>query len=155
MCVCVCVCVRTLSHFSRVQLAVTLWTIAHQPPLFMEFSRQEYLSGLPCPLAGDFPDPGIKPVSFMSPALAGVFFTTGATWEALSEYKTWLFYMVYDNNILGWPTHHCMRGTFWGFLVFAPSLISWKPPNLRQIRTGILNKDLFLIKYHFKNSLST
>ena len=88
ICVCVCVCVCVLSHFSRFQLFVTLWTKAHQPPLFMEFSVQEYLSGLPCPLAGDLPDPGIKQVSFMSPALAGEFFTTGATWEALSEYKT-------------------------------------------------------------------
>ena len=90
-----------LSRFSRVQLFVTLWTIAHQPPLLMEFSRQEYLSGLLCPLAGDLPDPGIKPVSFMSPALAGEFFTTGATREALLEYKTCLFYMIYGSNILG------------------------------------------------------
>ena len=71
-----------LSHFSRVQLFVTLWTIAHQAPLSMGFSRQEYWSGLPCPPPGDLPDPGIEPVSLMSPALAGGFFTTGATWEA-------------------------------------------------------------------------
>ena len=66
MCVCVCVCVRTLSHFSHVQLAVTLWTIAHQPPLFMEFSRQEYLSGLPCPPPGDLPDPWVELTSLVS-----------------------------------------------------------------------------------------
>ena len=48
----------------------------------MGFSRQEYWSGLPCPPRGDLPDPGIKPVSLMSPALAGGFFTTSATWEA-------------------------------------------------------------------------
>ena len=71
-----------LSHFSRVQLFVTLWTVAHQAPLSMGFSRQEYWSGLPCPPPGDLPDPGIEPVSLMSPALAGGFFTTGATWEA-------------------------------------------------------------------------
>ena len=47
----------------------------------MGFSRQEYWSGLPCPLPGDLPNPGIKPVSLMSPALAGEFFTTSATWE--------------------------------------------------------------------------
>jgi len=58
---------------SCVQLFVTLWTIAYQVPLFMEFSRQEYWSGLPFPPPGDLPDPGIKPVS---PALAGRFFTT-------------------------------------------------------------------------------
>jgi len=46
------------------------------------FSRQEYWSGLPYPPPGDLPDPEIKPVSLMSPALAGGFFTTRATWEA-------------------------------------------------------------------------
>ena len=44
---------------------------AHQTPLSMGFSRQEYWSGLPCPLPGDLPDPGIEPVSPASPALAG------------------------------------------------------------------------------------
>ena len=73
-----------LSHFSSVQLFVTLRTVAHQAPLSMGFSRQEYWSGLPCPPPGDLPDPGIEPVSLMSPALAGGFFTTGATWETRS-----------------------------------------------------------------------
>ena len=50
-----------LSHFSHVQLFVTLWTIAHQAPLFMGFSRQEYKSQLPFPSPGDLPDAGIKP----------------------------------------------------------------------------------------------
>jgi len=50
----------------------------------MEFSRQEYWSGLPCRPPGDLPNPGTEPVSFMSPALAGGFFTTSATWEPLS-----------------------------------------------------------------------
>ena len=48
-------------------------------PLFMGFSRQEYWSRFPCPSPGDLPDPGIKPASFMSLALAGGFFTTRAT----------------------------------------------------------------------------
>ena len=48
------------------------------------FSRQEYWSELPCPPPGDLPDPGIKRMSIMSPALAGGFFTTCATWEVLS-----------------------------------------------------------------------
>ena len=46
---CVCVCVRTLSRFHRVRLFATLWTVAHQAPLSMGFSRQEHCSGLPCP----------------------------------------------------------------------------------------------------------
>ena len=68
-----------LSRFSHVQLFVTLWAIAHLAPLSMGFSRQEHQSGLPCPLPGDFPDPGIEPVSLMSPASAGGFFTTSAS----------------------------------------------------------------------------
>ena len=52
-----------LSHFSHVQPFATLWTIAHQAPLSMGFSRQEYWSGLPCPPPGDLPDPRIKPMS--------------------------------------------------------------------------------------------
>ena len=73
-----------LSRFSRVQLFVTLWTIAHQAPLSVGFSRQEYWSGLPCP-PGDLPNPGMESASLMSPALAGMSFTTSATWEAQSE----------------------------------------------------------------------
>ena len=49
----------------------------------MGFSRQEYWSGLPCPPPEDLLDPEIKGMSLTSPALAGGFFTTGATWEAL------------------------------------------------------------------------
>ena len=48
----------------------------------MKFSRQEYWNGLPCPLLGDLPGIGIEPVSPVSPALAGGFFTTSATQEA-------------------------------------------------------------------------
>ena len=47
------------SHFSRVQLFATLQTVASQAPLSMVFSRQEYLSGLPCPPPGDLPNPGV------------------------------------------------------------------------------------------------
>ena len=57
----------------------TLWTAARQASLSMEFSRQEYYSELPFPSPGDLPDPGIEPVTLMSPALAGGFFTTSAT----------------------------------------------------------------------------
>ena len=63
-----------LSSFSCVQLCVTLWTVACQAPLSMDFFRQEYWSGLPCPPPGDLPNTGIKPTSLKSPALAGGFF---------------------------------------------------------------------------------
>ena len=109
-----------LSCFSHVQLFVTLWTVAHQAPLSLEFSRQEHWSGFPCPPPGifatpwtvahqaplslvfsrqeywsglpclppgDLSDPGTEPMSLMSPAMAGGFFTTSTTWEALIKSK--------------------------------------------------------------------
>ena len=59
---------------SRVQLFVTPWTVAHQAPLSMGFSRQEYRSGLPFPSPGDLLDPGIKYAFPVSPALQEDFF---------------------------------------------------------------------------------
>ena len=55
-----------LSRFSRVQLFATLQTVAHQAPLSVGFSRQEYWSGLLCPPPGNLPDAGIKPSSLKS-----------------------------------------------------------------------------------------
>ena len=66
VCVCVCVCVRVRAlaqSLSCVLLFVTPWTVACQAPLSMEFSRQEYWSGLLFPSPGDLPHPGIKPSS--------------------------------------------------------------------------------------------
>ena len=64
------------------------WIVAHQAPLSMGFSRQEYWSGLLCPPPGDLPNPGMEPASLISPALAGGggFFITSATWEAQQHY---------------------------------------------------------------------
>ena len=62
--------------FSHVQLFVIPWSVANNTPLSMEFSRQEYWSGVPFPPPGDLPYPGIKPMSLASPVLAGRFFTT-------------------------------------------------------------------------------
>ena len=59
----------------RVQLFVIPWTVAHQAPLCMEFSRQDYWSRLPFPTPEDLLIPGIEPASLISPALAGRFFT--------------------------------------------------------------------------------
>ena len=66
-------CVCVLSH---VPLFATPWTIAHQPPLSMEFFRQEYWSGLPFSTPLDLPDPGMELTCLASPVLAGRFFTT-------------------------------------------------------------------------------
>ena len=61
---------------SRVWLFVTPWTAAHQAPLSIESSRQDYRSRLPFPTPGDLPNPGMEPESLVSPVLAGGFFTT-------------------------------------------------------------------------------
>ena len=62
------------------------WATAHQAPLSMGFSRQEHWSGLAFPSPGDLPDPGIEPMSLMSPTLAGRYFTTLPPWEATPSY---------------------------------------------------------------------
>ena len=67
---------------------VTQWIIAHQAPLPMGFSRQEYWSGLPFPSPGDLPDPGIEP---WSPALQAVSFIVGRF------FTYWVYYI--QNNI--------------------------------------------------------
>ena len=61
---------------SHVQFFATPWTITHQTPLTMEFSRQEYGRGLPFPPPGYLPDSGIKSASPVSPALASRYDTT-------------------------------------------------------------------------------
>ena len=81
-----CLLLLLLSHFSHVQLFATLWIIAPQPPLSMGFSRQEYWSGLSCPPPGDLPKPEIKP---RSPALAGGFLPSSATFPFLSPLIPW------------------------------------------------------------------
>ena len=58
---------------SHIRLSATPWTVARQAPLFMEFSRQDYWSGLPFSFPRDLPDPGIEPKSL---ALVGGIFTT-------------------------------------------------------------------------------
>ncbi|CAI9153792.1 unnamed protein product [Rangifer tarandus platyrhynchus] len=98
-------CACPVSHFSRVQLFAALWTVAHQAPLFLGFSRQEYWSGLPFPPPGDLPNPGIKPRSLTSPALADRFFTTSATWEAPQKA------ILYASSRLNDPITPLSRGT--------------------------------------------
>ena len=74
-----------LSHFSHVQLFATWWTVAHQAPLSMWFSRQEHWSTLLWPPPRDLPDPGIKSLCLASPTLAGGFLTTSSTFMETLE----------------------------------------------------------------------
>ena len=76
---CICVCVPVCSAMSD---SVTPWTIACQAHPSMEFSRQEYWSGLPFPPPGDLPNPGIFQTHIpVATALAGRFFTTEPPWK--------------------------------------------------------------------------
>ena len=63
--------VSSVQSLSHVQLFATPWTVAHQAPLSMEFSRPEYWSGFPVHSPGDLPDPGTEP---QSPALQADFY---------------------------------------------------------------------------------
>ena len=83
--------VQSLGH---VQLFATPWTVALQASLSMGFPKQEYWSGLPFLSPADLPDPGIECLSLTPPALAGVFFTTSATWEALPQVSVQLLSRV-------------------------------------------------------------
>ena len=126
VCVCVCICVCVLSHFSHVRLFVTPWTVAHQAPLSMGFSRQEYWNGLPCPPPEDLPDPGIEPESFMSPALGGRFFTNNATQET-----THTFIYLYTGLLL-WLSGkesacQCRRHRFNPWIRRTPWRRKWQP----------------------------
>ena len=78
-----------LSRFSCVWLFVTLWTIAHQAPLSVGYSRQEYWSGLPWPPPGDLLDPGIKLASLASPALQADSLPTDPIHRKVLKSFTW------------------------------------------------------------------
>ena len=84
-----------LSHFRHVWLFVMLLTVAHQAPLFMVFSRQEYWSGLPFPPPGALFHPRIKLVTLKSPALASRFFNMSTIWEARKLYKGKIFVLLF------------------------------------------------------------
>ena len=96
------VCVCVLSCFSCVRLFATLWTVACQAPLSMGFSRQressECWSGLPCHPPGDLYNPGLN-LSPLSPVLAGGFFTTRATWQALFKVYSHITLLLISRNL--------------------------------------------------------
>ena len=91
---------KMLSHFSHVQLFATLCTVAHQAPLSMGFSRQEYWSRLLFPSPGDLPNQEIEPMSLMSPALAGRFFNTRSTWDAPLPLSNFIYSPGQQGNLV-------------------------------------------------------
>ena len=108
--VCVCVCVHALSCSVVSNSFATPWSVACQAPLSMGFSRQEYWSELPFPSPGTLPDPGIKPTSLVSPAMAGRFLTTREALSQMFKGKAW-------KSPLGPDREHCFRfSAFWAFM---------------------------------------
>ena len=99
---------------SCVRLFATLWAVACQGSLSMEFSRQEQWSGLPFPSPGDLPDPGIKPAS---PALVGGFFT----YPGAEPHGKPLHHITIEQKpVTTWaPIHNSVAGdsmNLWSFL---------------------------------------
>ena len=94
LCVCVCVCV--VFAFSLLQPFGILWTVAHQAPFSVEFSKQEYWNSFPFPSPGDLPYPGTQPASQASPPWASIFFTTASH---------------------GTPLNSTLMGIQWNFIV--------------------------------------
>ena len=96
------------------------WTVIHEAPLSMEFSMQEYWSGLPFSAPGDLSDPGVEPMSLLSPALAGKFFTTSTTREAPKDDKG-LELQGEGPGFVPWPRLHKRESLFLG----APNDAKW------------------------------
>ena len=116
-----CMCVCVFSHFSRVWLFATSWTVAHQAPLSIGFSRQEYWSELPCPPARDLPDPGTEPTSLTSPALQLDFLPLSHLGSLVMSYHSKKVWKLWDNwllDFLHW-THEPFFSSIW-FLPFIP-----------------------------------
>ena len=109
-------------------LTVTPWTVAHQVPLSMEFSRQEILKWVACLSPGDLPDRGIEPTSLTPPVWAGRFFTTSATWEVPSDaWKHW------NCPILIWQQCICIGLIPERFNVFMDLAITMCKPFLKNL----------------------
>ena len=114
--------------------SATLWTIARQAHLSMRI-LQAIWSELPCPPTGNLPDPGTEPESLMSPALAGGFLTTSATWEAQAHVsRVWLFATPWTVASQGPPSMGFSRQEYWSGLPLPspgdlphPGIEPWSP----------------------------
>ena len=116
---------------SHVQLFATPWTIARQAPMSMEFSRQEYWSGLPFPTPGDLPNLGINPTSLSSSVLAGWFFISCTTLEAPSciDTESTLFIFLVQGHLFCFSQWYFLKiylSLIEGSLLYSIVLVSTK-----------------------------
>ena len=94
-----CMCISLFAK-SCISLFAIPWIVAHQAPLTTGLSRQEYWSRLPCSSPGDFPDPGIKPLSPVSPALYAdslLLSYLGSPYYSITLVKLWHFILQRKN----------------------------------------------------------
>ena len=98
-----------LSLFNHVLLFATIWTVTLQASLSMEFSRQEYWSGLPCPSPGDLPSPGIKLGSSALQADSVLLSHQGSPWE---KYILCILIIIYLDKD-GKRNQRNVKGYFW------------------------------------------
>ena len=101
------------------------WTFAHQAPLSIGFSRQEYWNGLPFPSPGDLPDQWIKPASLTFHELAGEFFTTESPGKPLNNSTSKLNPKSRDLSSFSWNT----STVFWAVQIFDSSHPFTSPPS--------------------------
>ena len=104
---------HVLSHFSHVQHCATLWTVAYQAPLSMDSPGKNTGVGCHVLLQGIFPTVKIKPMSLMSPALAGRFSTTSTAWEA--QGTQWAGLKIKMVKGMENPWSHGRWGLLWQF----------------------------------------
>ena len=139
-------CLFVLRCFSRVWLFVTLWTIVHQAPLSMGFSRQEYWSGLPCPLPGDLPYAGIQPASLMS----------------IQNWQVFFFFFFLTNRttsetLLKARNHQIVYGSLKGQELFLLMLISLIPEFVKDfllVRSSYSHSQLVYLLTYILSSVS-
>ena len=122
-----------LSHFSRVQLFSALWTVAHQAPLSMEFSWQEYWRGLPCPTPEDLPDPGIELASYVSYIGRQILYHQrhlGSSFYNLRGYQLWLslFRQFCCFHLSSLKRQLSAQQASWSQISFLPSLMAAERP---------------------------
>ena len=121
------VCVCVLSHFSPVRLFVTLWTVTHQAPLSMGFSKQEHWRGVAMPSSRGSFQPRDQTCISMSPAMAGGFFTTSSTWEAQFPGIEWLrlcAFTAVDLGLVGELKSHKLCEVKWKSLSCVPLFVT-------------------------------
>ena len=122
---------------SRIWLFGAPWSLVHQAPVSMGFSRQKFWSGSPSPPQGDLPQPGIEPSSPASPALAGRFFTT----EPSGKLPQWYI------SIQNLQKKKKKKKVFYSDKITKPKIFRTWPVNVKDIEIiteGIINTRLII-----------